>query len=231
MTLALGDTVDVRMTKWGDRPHWRFASIYLGDDDHGTWLGFPRGTRMTRPGAEYVSPTDQLGLVPPSSWPAAERGWLTTFHGPGGPLSVYVDITAPPTWDGPTVTACDLDLDVVRELDGRVWIDDEDEFAEHQVSLGYPAERHRRRPRLVRPPGRARRRWPPAVRRLGRPVVRRARLTRWSALVTALRRHHLVPHPEQAHGLVRLDLLEQRDRDVAQHARGRWSAPAACGSG
>jgi hypothetical protein len=95
---------------------------------------------MTRPGAEYVSPTDQLGLVPPSSWPAAERGWLTTFHGPGGPLSVYVDITAPPTWDGPTVTACDLDLDVVRELDGRVWVDDEDEFAEHQVSLGYPAE-------------------------------------------------------------------------------------------
>ena len=140
MTLALGDTVDVRMTKWGDRPHWRFASIYLGDDDHGTWLGFPRGTRMTRPGAEYVSPTDQLGLVPPSSWPAAERGWLTTFHGPGGPLSVYVDITAPPTWDGTTVSACDLDLDVVRELDGRVWVDDEDEFAEHQVSLGYPAD-------------------------------------------------------------------------------------------
>ena len=140
MTLALGGTVDVRMTKWGDRPHWSFASIYLGDDEHGTWLGFPRGTRMTRPGAEYVSPTDQLGLVPLSSLPAAERGWLTTFHGPGGPLSVYVDITAPPTWDGPTVTACDLDLDVVRELDGRVWVDDEDEFAEHQVSLGYPAE-------------------------------------------------------------------------------------------
>ena len=38
------------------------------------------------------------------------------------------------------MTAIDLDLDVVRELDGRVWVDDEDEFAEHQVSLGYPAE-------------------------------------------------------------------------------------------
>ena len=140
MTPTLGDTVHVRMTKWGDRPHWSFASLYLGDDEHGTWLAFPRGTHMTRPGAEYVSPTDQLGLVPPASWPAAERGWLTTFHGPGGPLSVYVDITAPPTWDGSTVTACDLDLDVVRELDGRVRVDDEDEFAEHQVSLGYPPE-------------------------------------------------------------------------------------------
>ena len=95
---------------------------------------------MSRPGAEYVSPTDQLGLVPPVSWPDAERGWLTTFHGAGGPLSVYVDIVAPPTWSGPTHDRLDLDLDVVRELDGRVWVDDEDEFAEHQVSLGYPAE-------------------------------------------------------------------------------------------
>ena len=39
MTFALGDSVDVRMTKWGDRPHWRFASTYLGEDEHGTWLG------------------------------------------------------------------------------------------------------------------------------------------------------------------------------------------------
>jgi protein associated with RNAse G/E len=53
---------------------------------------------------------------------------------------VYVDVTVPPTWSDATVIAVDLDLDVVRELDGRVWIDDEDEFAEHQVTLGYPAD-------------------------------------------------------------------------------------------
>jgi hypothetical protein len=140
MMLTPGETVHVRMTKWGDRPHWEFDAVYLGDDAHGTWLGFPRGTHMTRPGAEYVSPTDQLGLVPPTARPEAERGWLATFHGPGGPLSVYVDVVAPPTWSGRTVTAIDLDLDVVRELDGRVWVDDEDEFAQHQVELAYPPE-------------------------------------------------------------------------------------------
>jgi uncharacterized protein len=139
MSLAPGDAVAVRMRKWGDRPHWQFDCLYLGDDEHGTWLGFPRGTHMTRPGAEYVSPTDQLGLVPAEGLPDAERGWLATFHAPGGPLSVYVDVTAPPTWAGSTVIAVDLDLDVVRELDGRVWVDDEDEFAEHQVLFGYPA--------------------------------------------------------------------------------------------
>jgi protein associated with RNAse G/E len=42
--------------------------------------------------------------------------------------------------DRSTVRTVDLDLDVIREPDGRVWVDDEDEFAEHQVSLGYPEE-------------------------------------------------------------------------------------------
>jgi hypothetical protein len=140
VTPSYGDTVRVEMRKWVDRPHWEFDAVALGEDEHGTWLGFPRGTRMTRPGAEYVSPTDQLGLVPPVSWSDVDRGWLTTFHGEGGPLSVYVDVTGPASWSGATVTAVDLDLDVVRELDGRVWVDDEDEFAEHQVSLGYPPD-------------------------------------------------------------------------------------------
>jgi hypothetical protein len=140
MSLTPGSLVEVRMTKWGDRPHWSFACTYLGADEHGDWLGIPSGTVMVRPGARYVAPNQQLGLVPAAGLPDPERGWLATFHGPGGPLSVYVDVTVPPTWSGSTVNACDLDLDVVRELDGRVRVDDEDEFALHQVSFEYPAE-------------------------------------------------------------------------------------------
>jgi uncharacterized protein len=34
----------------------------------------------------------------------------------------------------------DLDLDVIRRRDGRLLLDDQDEFAEHQVRYGYPAE-------------------------------------------------------------------------------------------
>jgi uncharacterized protein len=140
VTLAPGDTVHVRMTKWGDLPHWEFDAVWLGSDQHGDWLGFLDGTVMTRPGAEYVAPYDQVGLVPAVGLPDAERGWLATFHSPGGHVSVYVDVTAPVTWSGPVVNAIDLDLDVVRLSDGEVFVDDEDEFAEHQVTLGYPAE-------------------------------------------------------------------------------------------
>ncbi|QZY30747.1 DUF402 domain-containing protein [Nocardioides coralli] len=75
-------------------------------------------------------------------------GFLATFHAPGGflpsaggrvPVAVYVDITTPAVWDGPVLRAVDLDLDVVRGTSGRVWVDDEDEFADHRVRWGYPA--------------------------------------------------------------------------------------------
>lgn len=139
-SLQPGNAVEVRMSKWGDRPHWEFAARWLGADDHGDWLGIDAGTTMTRPGATYVAPVPQLILSPAPGLPAAERGWVATFHAPGGPLFVYVDVTGPPTWSGRTLHAVDLDLDVLRDPDGAVRIDDEDEFAEHQSLFGYPPE-------------------------------------------------------------------------------------------
>ncbi len=137
-----GDPVRIEMTKWGDRPHWHIPGRWLGSDEHGDWVGIPAGTRMVRPGLEVVSRNNQVGLVPPAGAVDSERGWVATFHGPGSRLglSVYVDITTPPVWDGPVLRAVDLDLDVVRETEGRIYVDDEDEFAEHQVSFGYPPE-------------------------------------------------------------------------------------------
>jgi len=133
----IGDTIRVVMTKWGDRPHWEFGATYLGSDAYGDWLGIPAGTTMTRPGVDYVAPVAQVGLVPPPG-PAVGRGWLATFHDEGGPVRVYVDMTTPPVWDGATLRAVDLDLDVIEGPSGRVWVDDEDEFALHRVELGYP---------------------------------------------------------------------------------------------
>ncbi len=127
------------MTKWGERPHWEFDAVLLGSDEHGDWLGVPAGTPMARPGADYVAPVDQVCLVPVAG-PDAGRGWLATFHAPGAPFGVYVDMVTPPVWDGVVLHAVDLDLDVIRGATGRVWVDDEDEFADHRVRYGYPAE-------------------------------------------------------------------------------------------
>ena len=137
MSTSPGADVRCVLGKWGGRPHWEFDAVLLGSDEHGDWLGIEAGTLMVRPGAEYVAPVPQVGLCP-APGPDEDRGWLATFHARGGQVQVYVDMTTPPVWDGSTLTAVDLDLDVVRGNSGRVWVDDEDEFAEHRMRFGYP---------------------------------------------------------------------------------------------
>ena len=139
MGFELGDPVRIEMEKWGGRPHWQIPGRWLGRDGHGHWIGIPAGTLMSRPGLDLVSEFDQVGLVP-SVGDDVARGFLATFHKPPAPTWVYVDMTTPPVWDGTTIRAVDLDLDVIRDRAGDVVVDDEDEFAEHQVELGYPRE-------------------------------------------------------------------------------------------
>ena len=83
-----------------------------------------------------MSVTDNVLLVPRG------RGMTAMFYTehPEQAFELYVDITTPPVWDGDLVTAVDLDLDVIRRFDGSWYVDDEDEFAEHQVAYGYPPE-------------------------------------------------------------------------------------------
>lgn len=143
MPLSPGEPVRIEMTKWGDRPHWEFDGVFLGSDEHGDWIGIAAGTPMSRPGMELHSTWDQVGLVPVAG-DDDRRGWLATFHAEGNPVRTYVDMTTAPRWDGSVVRAVDLDLDVVAVVDPHgergVFVDDEDEFAEHQVRYDYPPE-------------------------------------------------------------------------------------------
>jgi protein associated with RNAse G/E len=126
-------------TKWGERPHWEFGAELLGRDEHGHWLGLPHGSVVARPGATITTGEDQVVLVP-------DDAWVSTFYAAGGtgPWDVYVDVSTVPTHETSVglhvVRAVDLDLDVLRGRTGRVWVDDEDEFAEHRSRYGYPDE-------------------------------------------------------------------------------------------
>ncbi|MGN6089622.1 MAG: DUF402 domain-containing protein [Actinomycetales bacterium] len=130
--------VRIVTSKWGNRPHYEFDAVLLGHDEHGSWLGLPRGTRVTRPGVDFRTAHLWVALVPDGA------PYLASFYERGATTAVYVDMTTPPQWvesgAGRSVRMVDLDLDVVREQSGRVFIDDEDEFADHQVRFGYPQE-------------------------------------------------------------------------------------------
>lgn len=128
--------VRLRTRKWPDSPHWEYDAQWLGADATGQWIGLPVGTWLSRPGAGFHATAAHVVLVPHDAW------WVATFYGYDDqrPVDTYVDITTPSTWSGDVVDCVDLDLDVIRGTSGRVWVDDEDEFAQHRRTLGYPAE-------------------------------------------------------------------------------------------
>jgi len=128
------EQIEVRYTKWGGIDHYHFTMDLLGQDEHGWWLFGRTGMAVQRGSEPPVrQPRDFALLVP------AEGNWTACFNVEGD-LDIYADVTTRPVLADGLVTAVDLDLDVVRFWDGRVAVLDEDEFAEHQAELGYPAE-------------------------------------------------------------------------------------------
>ena len=123
------------MSKWGHRPHWQYDATFLGSDEHGDWLGCPVGTFYSRPGMQFVATFAGVLVVP-----VGGAAHLAAFNDHRAQAAIYVDMTTPPVWDGAALRAVDLDLDVVKRQDGTVYLDDEDEFAEHQVTFGYPPD-------------------------------------------------------------------------------------------
>lgn len=130
--------VDVQFQKWGELPHWRFRLPLLGEDRFGTWLAGVPPVEYTRPGVSVTFGHRHVVLIPRAGW------WAAVWHEIGNTwtdIELYVDITTPARWYGrDRVVIIDLDLDVVRDRDGRVAVLDEDEFDEHREQLAYPPE-------------------------------------------------------------------------------------------
>jgi uncharacterized protein len=130
---------DVRVvyTKYDGSLHWHMVMRYLGQDEHGVWLGAPAQTTVQR-GHEppIVLPQPFVELIPDGQW------WTATFNAEPAATEIYCDIGTPAQWPDPAeVTMVDLDLDVYkRRAEPQPGLDDEDEFAEHQVRYGYPEE-------------------------------------------------------------------------------------------
>ncbi|MFC4584580.1 DUF402 domain-containing protein [Sphaerisporangium corydalis] len=130
-----GATIDVVYTKFDGSLHWHHGASLLGEDEHGVWTGC-RARSSARRGSEppVVWRHPFVMLFPRDAW------WTASFNGRPSKLEIYCDITTVPRWGDGGVTMVDLDLDVIRMRDGRVLLDDEDEFAEHRVRYSYPQD-------------------------------------------------------------------------------------------
>jgi len=124
--------IEVRTFKWPHRATNATRACLLGEDAHGRWLGVRTGDPWwalddSRSGT-FIGPV--VKVVPIGSY------WSACFY-PGDP-AVDVDIVLPARWDGAILAETDLELDVLRAADGRVWVRDEDAFADIRTHQALP---------------------------------------------------------------------------------------------
>jgi protein associated with RNAse G/E len=132
----VADVVRVRYSKYDGTAHRDYPARRLADDQHGTWLGVDAGTASIYHGQPSVEQIPFVLLIPRDVW------WTAMFNPPPRTSEIYCDITSPARWEADhSVHLVDLDLDVVRRRgSGAVELRDEDEFAAHRLSFGYPEE-------------------------------------------------------------------------------------------
>jgi uncharacterized protein len=67
--------------------------------------------------------------------------WHLHYNGTAREYTHFVDIVTQPRWvSSDRYEMVDLDLDVTRNQDGAVAVEDEDEFEIHRVKYGYTEE-------------------------------------------------------------------------------------------
>lgn len=136
---APGTPLRMRWRKWDGSPHWVHECLYLGADAWGDWVGQSVGARSARPGRDLTAESPIVTLLPSAGDHAV------TFNAPPEAIWIYIDLAWELRWvddDGAIAPqGIDMDLDVVHARDGRgIYLDDEDEWAEHRVRFGYPPE-------------------------------------------------------------------------------------------
>jgi hypothetical protein len=127
--------VRVVYRKYDGSLHWHLELGRLGEDEHGVWLAAPGGTTAQRGDEPPVTLEQDFVLL----IPVGDARWTLNCNAVPCWTELYLDVTTPPRWTAQdTVEMIDMDLDVIRHFDGSAKILDEDEFAEHQVTYGYP---------------------------------------------------------------------------------------------
>jgi protein associated with RNAse G/E len=122
--------------KYDGSLHWHMTMWRLGEDEHGIWTGAPPPSTMRKGDGPLVTfEHAQVMLFPHNAW------WTGAFNDAPAETEIYCDIASPAQWlTADEVTMFDLDLDVRRSRGGTVELLDQDEFAEHQLKYGYPAD-------------------------------------------------------------------------------------------
>lgn len=126
--------IEARLFKWPHRPTTVAIVRLLGEEHFGRWLGVARGDPWCSADRSQsgIFMESLVKLVPNNTF------WTVCFH-PVDPV-VDVDIVLPVRWEGDVLEEVDLELDILRNADGRVYVRDQDKFEQMRVTGSMPDE-------------------------------------------------------------------------------------------
>jgi protein associated with RNAse G/E len=131
------NTIAVHSTKYDGSLHYRYPSTLVRAEQNLLMLYIGPGTPVESYRGSMIGENHSLQLY----WTDRHYNLHVSWYADWRPRIHYVNVATPATWHDGTLRFVDLDLDVIwRAATGEVILDDEDEFAEHQVRFGYPAD-------------------------------------------------------------------------------------------
>ena len=127
----------VHSTKYDGSLHYRYATTLVREDANLLMLYMAPGTSVESYRGGGIAEQHHLQLYwsdrPYNLHVSWYADWRSRMH--------YVNIATPAVWSADRLSFIDLDLDVIwRSGTDEVILDDEDEFALHQVRYGYPSD-------------------------------------------------------------------------------------------
>lgn len=133
-----GQPVLIQSTKFDGSPHYQYRGRLV---DVGP--GYYRV--VVDAGEAYTSYREAAGtIMAPMTQIYFTDRWYNAFHNhePIGRrrMLTYCNVGMPAHLDGDVLRWVDLDLDLIRTEALGTIVDDEDEFAEHQVRMAYPPD-------------------------------------------------------------------------------------------
>lgn len=129
--------IPVHSTKYDGSLHYRYAASQVRAEQNLLMIYVPPGVAVDCYRGQMATRYHSLELY----WSDLYYNLTVIWEADWRPKMHYVNIATPSTWHDGTLRFVDLDLDVIwRPDDGLAVLDDEDEFAQHQVRYGYPAD-------------------------------------------------------------------------------------------
>jgi hypothetical protein len=130
-------TVSVHSTKYDGSLHYRYSTTLVREEANLLILYMLPGTHIESYRGTTIAEHHNLQLY----WSDRPYNLYVSWYADWQPLLHYVNISTPAVWKDGTLNFIDLDLDVIwRSSTGEVMLDDEDEFALHQVRYSYPSD-------------------------------------------------------------------------------------------